>query len=126
MVFRKKVHRKHYSFQRRAGHRSSGSGGSIGLLGHALVGFGYGTAREPLMGLLKPLVDMLPLGEYNDEAVGGALGFVAAKGWLGNNKYIKAAGQDMIVIETYRVGAKMNLLGGMIGSSGSAPALASY
>ena len=89
------------------------------MIGHSLIGFGYGSVRQPLMGLLSPVVSMLPFGQYNDEAVGGLLGFAAAKGWLGNNKYIKAAGQDIMIVETYRLGAQMNLLGGMTGSGTS-------
>ena len=64
----------------------------------------YGGLRERLSKLLAPFTSKIPLGTIADEAALGTIGYLAAKGKLGNNKMIKQVGLAALTIESARIG----------------------
>jgi hypothetical protein len=89
-------------FARRA--RSSGSSENLMLVGGAAAL--YGASRPYIEQAIAPFTSKIPIvGQYADEAVLGAAGFFAAKGKFGSNKYLKAAGKAVFIIECARVGS---------------------
>jgi len=91
-------------FTRRSSKRSGSSGENLMVAGVAAAA--YGAMRPKIESWVQPVTSKLPIGgEYVDELALGTLGYFAAKGKLGSNKYIKAAGKAMFMIEAARIGA---------------------
>jgi hypothetical protein len=100
-------HRSFFRMKRR-GHRKSGGGmgGDITLIGGAMA---YGAGREWLSNKLAPVTNQVAgvAGQYADEVVLGAIGYLAMKGKIPViNKWgvTKDIGRAMVVIEAARIG----------------------
>ena len=91
-------------FARRS-RRSAGSS-SENLVITGVAAAAYGAMRPKVEQWIAPITSKLPIGgEYVDELALGTLGYFAAKGKLGSNKYMKAAGKAVFMIECARLGA---------------------
>jgi len=101
---------------RKFGRRASRSGSTENLMIVGIAAAGYGFGRPYLEKLIAPVTSKIPVvGQYADEVVLGTVGYLAAKGKLGSNKYIKAIGKAMFIVEATRVGSSIG--SGMISSS---------
>lgn len=101
-------------FARKA--RSSGSAENMIVVGVAAAA--YGAFRSKIEALIQPVTSKLPIGgQYVDELALGTLGYFAAKGKLGNNKYIKSLGKAMFIVEATRIGSGIGQ--GMINKNAS-------
>jgi len=104
-------------FSRRSSSRSSGSSNSE-LMTIGIAAAAYGVGRPYLENLVQPVTSKIPIfGDYVDEVALGALGYFAAKGKFGSNKWIKAAGKAMFIVEATRVGSGLG--SNLIAKSGS-------
>jgi len=88
--------------------RSSGSSSeNLMLVGAGAVA--YGALRSKVEQMIAPLTSKIPIGgAYVDEIVLGTAGYFMAKGKmpvLGNNKYAKAIGKAVFIVECTRVGS---------------------
>jgi len=114
-LFRRKASRtRRYSgfFKRkRTASRSSG-----GLMPMLVAGALYGVGRETVVNMASPVTNMLPFGEYNDEALMATAGYFAHKGTFGKNKYIRAMGTFTMAAEAARIASGFS--GGSMKSSG--------
>lgn len=111
-------------FTRRSRSRRGSSSGMGGDLGQALAGTAYGFGRSYLSDLVKPVTDKLPLGDYADNIVLGALGWALKRGkipLLNKVKMTKDIGNAMMITEFVLLGSdiKTNMSGTKSTSSGS-------
>jgi hypothetical protein len=88
--------------------RSSGSSSeNLMLVGAGAVA--YGALRSKVESLIAPVTSKIPIGgAYVDEIFLGTLGYFTAKGKMplvGNNKYAKAVGKAIFIVECTRVGS---------------------
>jgi hypothetical protein len=118
MAKRRRMGRKGSFFggsrRKRSSSRSGSSGENLVLVGVAAAG--YGVARPYLEKWIQPITSKIPvLGAYVDEAALGTLGYLAARGKFGSNKYVKSIGKAMFIVECTRVGSGIG--SGMINQS---------
>lgn len=86
--------------------RSRSSGSSDNMMTVGLAAVAYGAGRPYVENLIAPLTSKIPIGgQYVDELVLGTVGYMAAKGKFGSNKYIKSIGKAMFIVEATRVGS---------------------
>ena len=90
--FFKRARSSRRSYGRRSARSASGGMGTWDVL---LYGLAYGAARNPIVNAIKPATNMLPFGQYNDEA--GMLGLgLAVKTFVKNPMARKAATVAML------------------------------
>jgi hypothetical protein len=89
---------------------------SIKPLNAVLYGAAYGAIRVPAHNAAAPLVNMIPLGQYSDEAAFGILGYFMAKN---SNSMIKNAGYAILTVEAASLGNQVvsPMIGGSAGTS---------
>jgi hypothetical protein len=97
--------------------RNKGSQG-IDLMGTVLAAGIYGVGREPVAGLISPVTNMLPVGDYKDEVGMAVLSYFMAKKGKG---IIRNVGKAGLTIEAYRASTSLagGLFGGKTSSSGT-------
>lgn len=91
----------------------------MGMMKLVVGGAIYGAMRSPIAQLIKPLTDMLPLGNISDEAGMMALA-VLSKRFIGGSGIIGAIPEAAVFVESARIGEAvatgttgLGLLGGM-------------
>lgn len=114
MAKRKRVVKRRRSFFAPKSRRRSTSS-SFKVLNVVLPSMAYGAGRQYLTQLAAPLTNKIPLGNYADEAVFGALGYYLAKKQKG---MLKQVGISILTVEAASVGNQ--LLAGM--NNGGTPA----
>jgi hypothetical protein len=98
------------SYFRMGARRRGRSSQKLDLGQLAIAAGAYGVVRNPIANALGPVTDFLPLGDYKDEVVMGAVSFAAAKWGKGLIKNIGKAGL------TYELAsAGMQLSSGLMG-----------
>ena len=80
-------------------------------MGTVLAAGIYGVGREPVAGLISPVTNMLPVGDYKDEVGMAVLSYFMAKKGKG---IIRNVGKAGLTIEAYR--ASTSLAGGLFGA----------
>jgi hypothetical protein len=93
------------SFGRKARTRHSSRSGGLNPLNLIIAGGAYGALRNTLSGIIAPVTNMLPLGQYSDEAIFGALGYFLAKKQKG---MLKSLGYSMLSVEAAAVGSNLS------------------
>lgn len=96
--------------KRRGGRKSQ----KLDLMGTVLAAGIYGVGREPVAGLISPVTNMLPVGDYKDEVGMALVSYFMAKKGTG---IIKNVGKAGLTIEAYR--ASTSLAGGLFGGKSS-------
>jgi ABC-type thiamin/hydroxymethylpyrimidine transport system permease subunit len=94
---------------------------SISPMKAVLFGGLYGAVRTQAHNMAAPLTNMIPLGQYSDEAAFGVLGYIMAKQ---GNSLIKNAGMAILTIESASLGQQA--LGGMMGGNASSSGFKGY
>lgn len=112
MKFRRKARRAFGGFKRRSS-RSRSSGGSSNLITIGLMAVAYGALRPKIEAMIPASVSGM-VGGYGDELLLGGAGYLASKGKLGNNSFIKNAGTAIFIVEATRVGSGLG--SSMLGS----------
>lgn len=100
---------------RRVGRRVGSN--ATGVFEVAAYGFGYGAVRPWAAQLIKPLSNMLPVGNMQDEV---GLGVVSAAllVWGPKNSIVRNGARAGLTVETASMAQKM-LYGGATGSNGA-------
>jgi hypothetical protein len=115
--FRRKARRMFRGFKR--GYRRHGSHSGTNMITIGLMAAAYGAFRPKIETIIPAQVSSA-LGGYGDEVLLGGIGYLAAKGKLGNSPIIKNAGMAIFVTEAVRVGSGVGagLMGTTSTSSG--------
>lgn len=120
MARRKFAKRRSGGFKKFA-KRASKSGSSENLMVLGLAAGAYGFARPYVEQWIAPVTSKIPIGgQYVDELALGTLGYFAARGKFGSNKYMKAAGKAVFMIEAARIGSGAGSMMGSGSGNGSA------
>lgn len=94
-------------FKRFARRSGSGSGNVMGTI---LGGVAYGAGRQYAANLVKPITDKVPMGNYADNIVMGAISYFLAKGkipFLNKIPMARDIGKAGLVIESAMIGQEI-------------------
>jgi hypothetical protein len=87
-------------------------------LNAVLYGAAYGAVRNAAHTMAQPITNMIPLGQYSDEALFGVVGYFMAKN---GNSMVKNAGYAILTVEAASLGQQTisPMIGGMTGQTSS-------
>jgi len=109
MAKRKRTAKRRTSvgFLRTTRRRSSSVGSSASPIKTIAYGFGYGVARNPVLGLLSPVLSKLNLGAYESSVAMGIVSYMAIKKGSG---MVREVGKAGLYVESAIIGQTMNPL----------------